>query len=125
MQINYSTSSLPNSIPIFVTEGSVEQRMLDPKYYRIVGSLGSKNALKSAMSSISTPRNQFIDEAVTKDKNTNLTPQEIVIALDDITIFSGPTYYADGANKKYNVTFKINNPKQLKVKDVEYRIAEA
>lgn len=125
MKANYSTSSIPKSIPIFVKDGSIEQRLLDPQYYRIIGGAPAKSSLRTAIPSIDIPREQVAEPFITKEKSSAIIPQIVAIALDDITIFSGPTSYMDGSNKRYEITFKINNPQKLKIKDVEYRIAEA
>lgn len=127
-QPKYSTANLPLANPIFIQAGSPEEYLLDPRYYRIVDSLPKKSSLKTALPSISVPQNQFttISKISTPDKTNSVAPQQLsIIQLDDITIFSGPTSYAEGSNKKYEVTIKINNSKNLLIKDVEYRIAEA
>jgi len=123
-QPQYSSQSLPHAAPIFIAAGSPEEYLLDPRYYRIVGALPQKSTIRSAMPSISTPKEQFSENFITKEKATEIVPQLTALSLDDISIFSGPTSYMEGSNKKYEITFKINNPQKLKIKDVEYRIAE-
>lgn len=125
MKAVYSTSTLPKSIPIFIKEGSPEQNLLDPQYYRIIGKVSEQSVLRSAVPSINVPRTQVQTSFIQPEKSSQIPPQIISMQLDDITIFSGPTSYMDGSNKKYEITFKINNPRKLKIKDVEYRIAEA
>jgi len=124
-QPQYSSQSLPHAVPIFITAGSPEEYLLDPRYYKIVNSLPEKSLLRSAMPSISTPKEQFSTNFITNEKSSAISLKPGALSLDDISIFLGPSAYADGNNKRYEVTFKINNPQKLNVKDVEYRIAEA
>lgn len=123
----YSTGNLPLANPVFIQAGSPEEYLLDPRYHRIVTSLPSKSSLRTAIPSISTPQNQFSQSSkiATSDKFSGVASQgAFAIALDDITIYSGPTSYMDGSRKRYEVTFKINNSQRLMIKDVDYKIAE-
>lgn len=123
-----STSSLPLANPVFIAAGSNEEFLLDPRYVRIVGSAPTKSSIRTAIPKPNASNTQFNENAkiTTVDKIiSDVPPQLFGIQLDDITILSGPTSYMDGSNKRYEITFKVNNPNKLKIKDVDYRIAEA
>lgn len=123
-----STHSLPKSNPIYVTKNSIEVKLLDPQYYRIVNSISNTSPLTAVIPSPVVVPDQFGSDSFIKTDKINIDPNSFSIApqisLDDITIVSGPTSYMDGTNKRYEYVFKILNRTGLDVKDVEYRIAE-
>lgn len=123
----YSTNNLPNSAPIFVTENSIEAKLLDPKYYRIIDKVAPNSSLRIALPSTIVSPTQVTQTFTTRDKVANVTQEiskSLSIQLDDISITNGPTDYMEGTNKKYEVVFKILNSSGLDIKDVEYRITE-